>query len=152
MDHAERLELLIHACGDLGAREREVFSQREGHVVEHVEGVEQGGVLEHHAHLDPHLGEGGFLERQDILAVDLDAPGVRPLEHQKLTQEHGLAGAADADQYVGRSAHHVEGDAPQDRVLVVALLNVDHANVHVPWGGARGLGRGGGGHGTRPCM
>ncbi len=68
-----------------------MLAERIRHVVEHRHRVEQGGALEHHPHLLPHLERLLEAERADVLAVDHHAPLVRREQPQEELEDRGLA-------------------------------------------------------------
>ena len=83
-------------------------------------------------------------QRQDILAVDLDAAGVGLDQAEDAFQQHRLAGAGAADHHHGGARHDVEVDAVEHELVAEALCRLRRRIFGVvsvmqwvmPWGGA----------------
>ena len=91
-----------------------MLTQRKGHVVEDVRGVEQGCVLKHHAELLPHPVQLKLTERGDVLVVDPDVACAGFLQGDQHAQEGGFSGARAADDDRRLLAFEVKADALED--------------------------------------
>jgi hypothetical protein len=86
-------------------RQRALFAQRKGHVVQHAEGRVQRAMLEQHAHAAGSALAAHFAGRA---AQHLDAALGGLQQPQHLAQQHGLARARSADDGQHLAALHIE--------------------------------------------
>jgi hypothetical protein len=106
-----------------------VLAQREGHVLQHRERVEQRGVLEDHPELLAHAVELVLVEHGEVVAVDPDVARGRLLQADEHAQERGLACARSADDHGRLAAAQVHRDAEEHLRLTEGLAHVVHEDV-----------------------
>jgi hypothetical protein len=105
----------------LGGLHAGVLPQRKGDVVEAAHRVEERPELEDHPELLADRDELPVVERDDVHAVDLDAPRIGLFQAEQLPREHALAGARAADHDVDAASLDVEVHPAQHRDTAVAL-------------------------------
>ncbi|CAN93297.1 hypothetical protein predicted by Glimmer/Critica [Sorangium cellulosum So ce56] len=111
---AERVQHAHDLVADVPLRHvLPVLAQRERHVVEDRQRVEQRRVLEHHAEPLAHPVHLEIIERAHVHAVDPDVTGGRPLQPDEQPEQRGLASARPADDHRRLGPPEVHGDAVQ---------------------------------------
>src|SRR5271157_1532328 len=96
--HFHEAQHLAHSPLDLSFVSHLFLAQSVAHVLINVERIEQRAFLEHDPHLAPQRNKLRLGERNDVLPVYQDLPGVRLHQAQHDLEEYGLAGAGDAEQ------------------------------------------------------
>ena len=81
----------------VGGQRRQVLDHRQLHVLQHVERGIQRALLEGHAVARLHRAQRAAGELGDVLALDADRAGLRPLQAEDAPQQHRFAGAGAAD-------------------------------------------------------
>ena len=100
------------------ARHIGLFVQPIADVLRDRERIEQRVVLKQHADVGPHLQQIALPHVVDALAVDEDPARVRPQQSKNELEQHGLAGAARAQQDPHGPLRHAETDVAKDHVFV----------------------------------
>src|SRR5947209_3072987 len=95
--------------------------ERETHVLEHGQRVEEGAPLEDHPETLAHAIEGGPPEPRHVLPVDEDPPMVRADEAEHVAQEHRFPPARPPDDDHELARLDVEVDPTEDRLAPKAL-------------------------------
>ena len=98
-----------------------MLAQRERDVLADGERVEEGALLEQHAHLPAHRDERVLVERLEARAFHLDAALVRTQEAVQVLQEDALPAAAAAEEDERLAGRHVEVDPAQHRLVAERL-------------------------------
>ncbi len=122
----------MDAIGDLPLAEPGVLPQREGHVLEHGEGVEEGGVLEHVAGAAPHGQDLLLAQIVDARAEEVDLAVVGREETVANTEEHGLARAAPPHHRQRRALAEGQAQPAQHRLGVEGLPHLPHLDQRLP--------------------
>jgi ribosomal protein L14E/L6E/L27E len=101
-----------------------VLDERKSHIVEHVDGVEERGVLVDHSELVPHSIDLAFAHLSDIFSVDENAAAGRSVQRDHKTQERRFprTGATDNARCLVAPAGHI--DSFENPLIAEALLDV----------------------------
>ena len=134
---AQPAQQLADMAGDLlvvGAGE----PQRQGHVLERAEMVEQAEILEHHADAPLQAAGLGPVELGGVAAEEVKVAAADRLGQRQDTQERGLAGTAGADEEVEAAGRQSQPDVVQHLgTVAVAHRDVvqlqDGGAVRVQW-------------------
>ena len=125
-------EEAVDAIGDLPLAEPGVLPQREGHVLEHGEGVEEGRVLEHVARPPAHGQDLLLAQVVDARAEEIHLAVVGREEAVADAEQHGLARAAAPHHGQGRPLAEGQAQPPQYRLGVEGLPHLPHLDQHLP--------------------
>jgi hypothetical protein len=139
VEERERLELREHTALDLLAAQAELLAEREGHVVEDRDGVEQRAVLEDEREAAALPEQRHLAQSVQVDTADEDAAGVGPLEGDYLADERRLPGPRAADDDERLAARDVERDVIEHELAAVGLDQIvddDERRLGVGLGGA----------------
>ena len=122
------IEPFPHLAADGVLPEACPFAQREGHVVEDGHGIQQRGALEQKAEPFPDLVQGFLPQPGDVRSVHQDLSAVGKQQGDHGLQQHGLAGAAAADDGGDPALLDGQVGALEHRLVVEVLVDVDDFN------------------------
>src|SRR5690606_22743578 len=118
----QRLELVEDALADLFALPiLAVFVEGNGDVVAHVQRVEQGGVLEDHAHLAAHRGQAPLVHGDQVVPVEIDGARRRLVEADEELEQGRLPGPRTPDDDLDVAPRDAHVDARQRREIAEGL-------------------------------
>ena len=124
----ENFELVDDALLDLFACELGVFDEREGNVVHHVDGVEQGCVLVNHSEFFANTIEGSFVQSRNVFAIDENLSARWLVERNDEPQKRCFAGARAANDHRRFAAPRDQIDSAQNLLLAKGFAHVSQDN------------------------
>ncbi len=122
-------ESFLHGVADLVLSELRVLPERQGDVLEHRHGVEQGAFLEEHAETPAHPLDAAARQRCHVFSGDSDMARVRSLQAADHPQHGTLARAAAPHQDGDLRARETAGETFEDHPLTER--EVDGLELHM---------------------
>ena len=105
--------------------------QAEGDVIEDGQGIEQGGVLEQHAELQPHPVERVAAKSDHLIAVDLDRSVIGEKQAQDALDQHRFSGPRSADDDQRAALGNIEIEAVEHHVVTEGLVEAADLDLGV---------------------